>query len=166
MLRVVLAIALTSALLAVAAPALETGTVEVANDRIDSEIDGLEDEITVFSRNDRPPPGTEGARRTVTLELPAETATSPGLEYLVFSNIRDPAPSDAQPHPGPNGHAAPSPGTVVRWRVTGGTEQARFISGVHTQSATGTIGFETGGTHEGRLTHRTDGRIVLEGPEI
>lgn len=111
MLRVVLAVALATALLGVSMPAVQTARVDYAHDRVDTELERLAATATrLEERNDPAPPDVTGARRSVTLHLPEGAWTSADLAYL-----RIPGPSDALPR-----------GTV-RYRVGDGPNRTRPI---------------------------------------
>lgn len=109
MLRVVVAVALATALVAVSLPAVQTARVDYAHGRVDVELDTLAATASrLQERNDPAPPDVQGARRTVELQLPGRTWTSAGVAYLLV--------------PGPS--SGVSPGTV-RYRVADGRERTR-----------------------------------------
>lgn len=112
MLRVVVAVALATALLGAALPVVETARVDHAAGRVDAEIRDLAGAATrLAERNDPAPPGIEGARRPVTLHAPGPSWAAASLAYLTV-----PAPSSDHPH------------GVVRYRVEGGPERTRVVS--------------------------------------
>jgi hypothetical protein len=110
MLRVVVAVTLAVALLGVAMPTVETARVEHADARVAAEVDELIATATLLAeRNDPPPAGIRGARRTVALYLPGPSWSTERLESLVV-----PGPADSAPR-----------GTI-RWQVAGGHESTRY----------------------------------------
>jgi hypothetical protein len=85
MLRVVLAVALTAALLAIAFPAVESARVQHSDQRIASELESLETVgRSLAEQNDPPPAGTTGARTEMTLRLPTKGWGSAGNVRFVI----------------------------------------------------------------------------------
>jgi len=111
MLRVVVAVALATALLGVSMPAVQTARVDYAHGRMDTELDTLAATATrLQERNDPAPPDVDGARRSVTLHLPDGAWTTADLTYLLI--------------PGPSGDF---PRGTVRYRVADGPNRTRSI---------------------------------------
>lgn len=110
MLRVVLVVAITAALLAVVVPAMESAAIERADTAVRAELDRLESATTRLARHNDPTPHGPGARTELTLRLPEESWGSAGVERLAL-------PREDRP------------GSVVRWRVSGGAERTRRLSG-------------------------------------
>jgi hypothetical protein len=112
MLRVVVAVALATALLGAATPAVDSARIDHADARVQTELDELVTTADrLVERNDPAPPGVRGARRILTLYLPGPSWGSAGLERLSV--------------PGPS---ADRPRGTVRWRVEGGRETTRWVS--------------------------------------
>lgn len=129
MLRVLVAVALSVALLAASMPAIQTARVDHAHDRMEMEVDSLVATASrLQERNDPAPHGLTGARQTVELRLPDAGWTAAPVAYLEI--------------PGPASEL--SPGTV-RYRVAEGRERTRSTAapvvgppgGLRLDSATG-----------------------------
>lgn len=143
MLRVVLAVAMAAALLAASLPAVDTARVHHGDERTVGELDALEAAATTLAeRNDPPPPGVAGPRRTVTLSLPEGTWSAAALERLHIDPIDR---SESY--------------TPVRWRVDGGTSQTRQLRANITTGERLVI--EDGGQQRLVLELRSDGRVHL-----
>jgi len=109
MLRVVVAVALATALLGVSMPAVQSARVDHAHSRVAIELDTLAATAArLQERNDPAPPDVRGARRTVVLHLPGGAWTSADISYLVV--------------PGPSSDL---PRGTVRYRVADGRERTR-----------------------------------------
>lgn len=144
MLRVVLAVTLAAALVAVAAPVVETARVDHANAAVAAELDRLDGAArTLSDRNDAPPPGVAGARRVLTLHLPSRSWGSAGLARLSI------------------------PGTGAEenrssWRVEGGRVR-RYEASLPLRGRDGPLRLTDGGTTRLVLTlgRVGDERVVL-----
>ncbi len=143
MLRVALAVTLAAAILAAALPVIETGGIQHSDQRVAAELDRLETVAeTLAARNDPPPAGETGARQRVTVNLPVDGWGTAGVERFVLE---------------PRGQA-------VRWRVTGGAEQVRQVTGV---ALTGNpLRLDSGGPHRLQLTLRPDGSVRISRPDV
>lgn len=152
MLRVVVAVALATALVGASMPAIQTARVDHAHGRMDTELDTLVATAgRLQERNDPVPPPIPGARRTVELHLPGGSWASAEVAYLVV-----PGPSNERP-----------PGTV-RYRVAGGRERKRS-TGVPLVGPPG--GLHIGGAHRHRLvlvytTYRGKPVVLVRHPEF
>ncbi|WP_136715815.1 DUF7311 family protein [Halorientalis salina] len=139
MLRVVVAVALAVALLAVTLPALETARADRSEHRVEGEIDGLAAAIEdVYARESAAPAGSAGARRVVTLRVPAQSWTDAGIEYVAIGGRPDWSDVDDRNS------------TVLAWQVTGREPQERRIPDV-------TVAGDTGGD---------TGSVVIREPGI
>ena len=146
MLRVVVAVALSMALLTVSLPALETARRDHSAQRVTGELDGLTAAIEdVHAREGAVPDGTAGARRVVTLRLPARTWTDAGVEYVAVGGRLDRSP--------------PGEGDEVdlSWQVTGRQPRERRIHGVAVEARTdaggdGPLVLREPGTHRLAIT--------------
>lgn len=148
MLRVVLAVAMTATLLAVGLPAVETARVQYSDERIDAELDRIDAAATTLrERNDPPPPGSAGPRRTVTLALPENAWSTAAVEHLTL---------DAR-----NATASYTP---VRWRVSGGTRQTQRLHSVFETG--GLLQIRSGGRHRLVLQLQADGSVWIERPDV
>jgi hypothetical protein len=111
MLRVVVAVALATALLGAATPAVDDARIDHADARVETEVDELAATADrLVERNDPAPPGVRGARRLLTLHLPGPSWGSAGLDHLSV--------------PGPSADRR----GVLTWRVEGGRETTRWVS--------------------------------------
>lgn len=145
MLRVVVAVALATALVGASMPAVQTARVDHAHGRVDIELETLvETAARLQERNDPVPPDVGGARRTVVLHLPGRAWTATTVAYLIV-----PGPSSEFP-----------PGTV-RYRVADGRERTRS-TGVPLVGPRGGLQV-TGGRHRLVLEYiqQEDGPVVL-----
>lgn len=112
MIRLVLAVALSLALLAVSLPVIDTVRISHADARVDGALDRVETTArTLLARNDAVRPGSEGAGRRLTLHLPVGTWATAGVERFVVR------PTSL------------GTGTRVTWRVDGGAERTRRLTG-------------------------------------
>lgn len=142
MIRAVLAVALATAILAAAGPAIGTVRVTHADARIDGALDRLQDAArTLIERNDAVVDGTGAATRDVTLHLPTGTWGTAGLERFSV------------------GLGGPGAGTVVRWRVDGGRPSERRLADVTISPARDGYEIRRGGRLRLRL------RLVTRGGE-
>jgi hypothetical protein len=148
MLRVVLAVAMTATLLAVGLPAVETARVQYSDERVAAELDRIDAAATTLrERNDRPPPGSAGPRRTVTLVLPENAWSTAAVKHLTL---------DAR-----NATASHTP---VRWRVSGGTQQTQRLHS--TFETDGLLRIKSGGRHRLILQLQADGSVRIERPDV
>lgn len=89
MIRLVVAALLAVALVAVALPVVE----QTARDRSDAEVRAGVDEVdgtaTRLARTDETVPGTDGARRTVSVDLPASDVVAAGVRHLAIDPDED-----------------------------------------------------------------------------
>jgi hypothetical protein len=110
--RVVVAVGVLAALLAVSLPAVESARVAQSDGRVGSMVDRLESAAgTLAARNDAVGSGVAGARRVCTLHLPIATWGTAGLERLSIRRLD-------------GGNT-----TRVTWRVAGGDPHARLLEG-------------------------------------
>lgn len=156
MLRVVLAVALATAVLAVSLPAIDTASTDRTDATIRAEVDALETAVRDLQRNDGAvPQGTNGARRVVAVRLPARGWTSARLEYLAIGGQIGGCQVDRN-------------GTTVTWRVEGGRTGTRRLAGVAVEHAgdagdDGPLVLREPGTHRLALAlvKRAGNRTVL-----
>ncbi|MFT4923559.1 MAG: hypothetical protein ACI8XM_002786 [Haloarculaceae archaeon] len=156
MLRVVVAVVLAGALLAVSLPVVETARIDHAETRVATALDRLDVRATrLDDRNDPTRPGLSGARRTLTLHLPSRSWGSAGLDYLAI-----PGPDGEIPRQGASADAR------ITWRVTGGNRSAHRPS-LRLVGPEGGLLVRQGGTRRVVLTlARVDGQrtVVVSRP--
>lgn len=118
-LRIVLAVVLVVAICSVSYPAIDAVRRDRAAYRADAELADvsrsmadLADETTVPFDDTEP----RGARRMVTLSLPAESVTSGGIEFVAIGGI-----------PGHRRSRKDDFGDVLAYRVEGGTTHVRHL---------------------------------------
>lgn len=107
--RVVLAVVLASALVAVALPPLDDARRERAATVVTDQVESIERTADALVSTDEPTDGV-GARRVVTLRVPARQWTSAGVERVSFAPV------------GTGDHGR------VSWRVHGGRTSSRSLS--------------------------------------
>jgi hypothetical protein len=107
--RVVLAVVLASALVAVVLPPMDDARREWAATFFTVQVDSIERTADALIATDEPTDGI-GARRVVTLRLPARHLTNAGVECVTFAPV-----------------AAGDYGRVS-WRVHGGRTSSRSLS--------------------------------------
>jgi hypothetical protein len=125
MLRAVMAVVLATALLATSLPVLDAarrdhtaGTVRAQLDRIETAVADLR------TREEAVPPETAGARRVVTVSLPARSWTDAGVSYLAIGGSpRESVPGDRER-------------AEIAWQVRGGPLQERRIPGAVVEPGT------------------------------
>lgn len=84
MLRVVVAVVLSVSLLSVTLPAMETAGEESSARRVEADLDRLRTAINDVHAREAATRGGPGARRVVTVRIPASTWTSGGVEYVAL----------------------------------------------------------------------------------
>lgn len=84
-LRIVIGVAISAALVSVTAPALSTAQADSADATVERQLRALSDRLETMVATDDPTTGP-GARRTVDIRLPAETQTSENIRELRFHN--------------------------------------------------------------------------------
>ncbi|MEF8775211.1 MAG: hypothetical protein V5A43_01750 [Haloarculaceae archaeon] len=149
MIRVVLAVAVGAALLAVSVPAMETVRVSHADARVAGAVDRVETAArSLVERNDAVAESAVGARRVLTLDLPRGTWGTAALEHLAV-----------RPHPLDNR-------TVVQWRVEGGGTTERRLDAVQIEPVGDGFARWAGGRLRVRLVllQRGGDRVVRIGP--
>ncbi|MFY4813068.1 DUF7311 family protein [Haloarcula sp. AONF1] len=82
--RLVLAVAVMTALVSVSAPALSTARADTASDTMERQLDELGAELTMLVETDDATPNGD-ARRAVTIRLPVRTYTNAGVSQLQFA---------------------------------------------------------------------------------
>jgi len=156
MLRMVLAVAMGAALLAVATPAVETARVSVSDGQVAGELDRLDAAAERLARNDPPPHGTAGAKRVLTLEIPRESWSRAGVDRLTLREGADSA--DGEPLDG---------AVVARWRVAGGTERVRHLPQVASVGSDAGSGLTLGGGRQRLVLElQPDGSVLLRRPDV
>ncbi|MHB9288389.1 hypothetical protein ACKVMT_15270 [Halobacteriales archaeon Cl-PHB] len=128
MLRAVLAVAITAALLAVSLPTVDSARVDHAETLVAEELDRLETAAErLAAENDPTGPGQPAARRVLRLRLPAESWGSTGVDRLHL----------------------PGDGSTVTWQVAGGGTHHRRIADGHLVGQAG--GLRLGGSGSQRI---------------
>lgn len=87
MLRAVLAVALAAALVGAALPAVERGRVDAADRLVHGELRAIERGAESLLDADEVGPGA-GARRSLTVELPAGSWRAAGVDYVSIRGVR------------------------------------------------------------------------------
>lgn len=158
MLRAVLAVALAAALLAVSLPVVEDARRDHAGSRVRSELRGVERAARALAADSDPVPvGAAGARRSVTVRLPARGWHAAPVAFVAVGgtvgNASDPAGSD-----------------VLAWRLAGGPRHAIRVEGIDIHRAEGgelapdgrPLVLGGAGRHDLRLSLAShDGRAVV-----
>lgn len=144
MLRVVLATVLAAALVGTAFHALDSA----ARDHANADLERTAERLTAAAadlrdREQAVPAGRTGARRVVTVRVPAEDWTTAPVEYLAVGGRPTDQPSGSAP--------------AVSWRVAGSYEQTRHVTGVRVVGRDetghdGVVVVEEPGTHRLALT--------------
>lgn len=123
MLRVVVAVALATAVFAVSLPAIDAAGRDRTSATVTVEVDALETAIRDLQRSDSAVPyDTSGARRVVTVRLPARGWTSTRLAYLAIGSRLTESRDDRNE-------------TAVAWQVEDGSVQTRRLPGVRLEHA-------------------------------
>lgn len=125
MLRVVVAVALSVALLAVSLPALETARRDHSHQRVGAELDRLATAIRdVHAREAAVRDESASTRRVVTLRLPARAWTDAGIDFVAIGGTPDRPPTSEREAP-----------TFV-WQVSGGQREKRELRAIHVEVRT------------------------------
>lgn len=128
MLRVVLIVLLTGALLGVTMPLVETARVDHGEAQVTSELGRLETAAqTLAAQNDPVPGNHSGARRTFTLTLPARTWSTAGLTLLRWER----APNRSR----------------LQWGVAGGSGHTQQLADGLVVGPPGGLELRAGGRH-------------------
>ena len=138
--RLVLAVAVMTALVSATAPALSTARADAANGVMQRQLDELGAELTTLVETDDATPNGD-ARRAVEIRLPARTYTNAGVSELQFGE-RDGV-------------------GVATWTVESRKQTERLV-GIPIRTTAATDRLEEPGTH--RLVFvltRSDGQRVL-----
>lgn len=141
--RVVVAVALAAALLAVSLPVVEDARVDHGDSRIASEVKRLERVAAgLATENDLVPDGGTPARTALTLHLPERSWGTSGTD--VFHVPNESADAD------------------VVWAVTDGQSRRRTLSGVSLDGPPSGLVLHEGGRHRlvAELRRGEDGRTV------
>jgi len=138
MIRAVLAVVLTTALLGASLPAIDDGRREHTHATVERELDRFERVARALRSTDDPVTGSGGARRLVTLSIPERSWSDAGLDVLTIAAWR-------------NGS-----GGVITWRRPQGPRQDRRLPGLPLRTAgDGPLRLATDGDH--RLVLSLDG---------
>ena len=125
MLRVVVGVTLSVALLTVTLPALETARRDHSDHRVAAELDGLTAAIRdVHAREAGVSANAAGARRVVTVQLPPRTWTDAGVEYVAIGSHPDHAGVDERNE------------TTFVWQVSGSQPRTWRLTDVPVEAAT------------------------------
>jgi len=132
--RYVLAVVLTAAILATAMPAVDHGSTLKTEQDVESEIATIEAAATSLVENEQlPKEGQDGPRRTVEVDLPDGGFIEDPLDRLVFARVPD------------------TNRTRVRYRVDGQPEQITFVDAPVVHADGGNLEL-TGGPGTEKLT--------------
>lgn len=85
MIRVVVTVLLAVAILAAAMPAVEHAAADRSEDRLRASVDEIDAAAVELADSEEAVPGTEGARRTVEVTLPADGFAAAGVERFAIS---------------------------------------------------------------------------------
>lgn len=135
MLRAVLAVLLVAAILAVSQPVIQQGRQDHAATLLGDEVDELVEQAVDLVATDEATDGP-GARRIVTIELPAERRFSAGANYVVIDG------------------GTPS---TVEWAIDDGTTHRRVLEDVRLRTPDGDR-LHVRGSGRQRLLLSLDGR--------
>lgn len=145
-LRVVLSVLLSTALVGVSLPAIDQAALEATDTRVQADLRQFQSAVqTLPQQTDPVGPDDALIHQTITLTLPEKSWTSAPLEYVQIEPTRT--------------------GGILRWQVNGGHEHTIFVEKVPIQtpeSATG-IHLTKPGTHRLSLTlvERNEERVVV-----
>lgn len=90
MIRVVVAVLLALVLLSVAAPAVEEAAAYRSERTVESAVAAIDEAATdLLAREELPPPGHAGARRSVAVDLPADGRTTRPVRYIEIERVGD-----------------------------------------------------------------------------
>jgi hypothetical protein len=154
MLRVVLAAVLASALVGTGFAALDTASRDRGNARVAASAERVTAAVADLRERAAPvPPDSPGARRVVTVRLPARDYATVPVEYFTIGG---------RPGEAPKGDAP-----AIAWQVEGSHERTRQVSGarvvgVDSRSPPGRLVLEAAGRHRLALTLvERDGRETV-----
>lgn len=90
MIRYVLIVLITVALLALSLPAIDHVAAQRAENQVESEVQTIDRVATnLFEEETVPPAGVDGPKRVLTLRLPSDSFTSDAVEYIRIRRITD-----------------------------------------------------------------------------
>lgn len=135
MIRVVLAVVLTTALLGVSLPAIDEARQDHTETVVRTELQRVERTAERLVNTDDP--AEDGARRVVTLHLPARSWSGVGVDSVALAGER-------------NGSAG-----RVTWTVAGGTRHVRHVTDFTLRTDDGPLTLGSAGSH--RLVFTLDG---------
>ncbi|WP_335999872.1 DUF7311 family protein [Halorientalis halophila] len=115
MLRPVLAVLLATALLAASAPGVQSAARERTGGQLAAEADRLETAVADLRERESATTGSPGARRIVTVDLPARSRTAAGVDVLAIGGIPDGSASSNRT------------GVDLAWRVAEGATATRRL---------------------------------------
>jgi hypothetical protein len=149
--RVVVTVLLAVALLGVAQPAVDAARAERTATTLTTDVERIERAATsLLDRDDPPPSGVRGARRSLAMRLPKRGVAAAGVEYVVVGGRpRPPSSGSAPSNPG-----APPPRTAdtVTYKLAGRPPAVVRLDGIDLRTANGPIRLGTPGRHRLRLT--------------
>jgi hypothetical protein len=138
--RLVLAVAVMTALIGATAPALSTARADAASGTMERQLDELGAELTMLVETDDATPNGD-ARRAVELRLPARTYTNAGVRRLQFTERAGVG--------------------VATWTVES-RKQTEQLVGIPIRTTAGTDRLEEPGTHQlVFVLTRSDGQRVV-----
>ena len=90
MIRYVLAVLLTAAILALGVAAVEYGTTIRGESEVESAVESIEEAaVDLYANADPPPPGGDPPQRLVAVTLPDDSYTSEAAERITFERVAD-----------------------------------------------------------------------------
>ncbi|WP_135825611.1 DUF7311 family protein [Halorussus ruber] len=119
MIRVLLGVALAVALVAVTTPALEEARASRTERLTERELDRVGTAVEELAREEAP-----GARRTLTLSLPGDSATEAPLSFVALGGVPDGASADER---GSVSEADTAARDILVFRVAGGRRHVRRV---------------------------------------
>jgi len=140
--RLLLAVALTTALVATALPTIAAGSADRTDAAIERQLTELERELAAMTATDDPT-ASAGARHVTELRLPGRSLTSAGVDWLRFHSREDVA--------------------VASWRVGDSATGKTRIAGVAVRAGdSGALTLRETGTHRLAFELHSEGnRTVL-----
>lgn len=126
MIRYILAVLLTVALVATSLAGLERVSAVRGEQQVETELEKVDAAaVSLVETDDVPPPGRVGPRRVVTLDLPEDGLTSASADRIVFDREAN--------------------ATIVRYRFDGRQPQSFLIDAPIVNTASGENSVELGG---------------------
>ncbi len=159
MIRVVVAVVLTLAILAASLPAIDTARERRSASDVTTQLHRLDATASALvDGSDVTPAGVPDARRTVTFHLPERSLTTASVAYVEIGGTGEGrSRNDGGVRISPADRA-----NVVTYELRGKSPTRLVLDGVDFRTPDGPIVFRESGTHRLRLTlSERDGRVVV-----